>query len=364
MATRAPLLAREVSIIKRMKQKLDLSVTKIAVATNRNRSTIYKALDPKWTQGKRGRGFALSKKDVDRLLRILRSMQQKAKARREITLAMIMRQAKCHASARSVREALKRRNIKFRKMREKPILTKEDRAARFDFARRYKSKSKNWWLANVHLHIDVKSFPAYINAQGRDVAAMRMIRGAYRKPGQGLDEAYVVVRKDLRFNPGARAVKVLGAVGRGRVRVWHVLPARWNGGVAASAYRGPILQGLRRAWPHKRVFHVLEDNDPAGFKSSKAESAKAAARIKPFCIPKRSPDLNVCDYALWAAINRKMRRQERTFPRSKKETRAAYIERLRRAAQGLRASFVDRAVGDMRRRCQLLYKARGGLIEE
>ena len=126
----------------------------------------------------------------------------------------------------------------------------------------------------------------------------------------------------------------------------------------------PIPRGLRRSWPSKRSFSVLEDNDPSGFKARAGVQAKVAVNIKAFEIPKRSPDLNVLDYAIWAAINRKMRRQERSFPRARKETRAEHIARLRRVAQSLTPVFIDRAIGDMRRRCQLLFKRQGGLFEE
>ena len=98
--------------------------------------------------------------------------------------------------------------------------------------------------------------------------------------------------------------------------------------------------------------------------SREPERAKASARIKVFRIPKRSPDLNVCDYALWSAVNRNMRRQEQSFPKAKRETRAEHIARLRRAAQSLSSAFIDKAISDMCRRCQLLYNRRGGLFEE
>ena len=364
MGARKPLQAREVAIIRRMHRVLQLPVTHIALATERNKTTIYEALDKSWKGSKRGRPPALSKETTSLLVRTLKKMQKQAHAKREITMAMLKKRAKCKASCHCIRRALRQRNIQFRRMRSKPILTKEDRQARLAFAKKYRMKTKAWWVNNVHLHIDLKNFPAYVNAAARDVAAMRMVRGAYRQAGQGLDEAYVVVSKELRYNPGVKSVKVLAGVGRGRVRVWHVLEKNWCGSTAASAYGGPILQGLRRAWPGKRTFHVLEDNDPAGFKSRVGVRAKAAAGIKAFRIPKRSPDLNVCDYALWAAVNRKMRRQEQKFPRAKRETRAEHVARLRRAAQSLTPAFVERAIGDMRRRCQLLFKRQGGLIEE
>jgi hypothetical protein len=364
MVGREPLGAREVAIIRRIKDVLKVPITQIAKVVDRNKTQVYRALDKSWKSHKRGRREVLSGKDATHLVRTLKDMQKKALAKQEISLAMLMKRAKCRACDRVVRNALQSRGIRFRRMREKPILTKDDKQARFDFAKRYRSKSRAWWLQNVHLHIDVKNFPAYVHAAARDVAAMRSVRGAYRAAGQGLDEAYVVMPKNFRYNPGVRSVKILGGVGNGSVHLWHSLDKMWNGSVAADCYKTAVIQSLRRAWPGKKVFRVLEDNDPTGFKSRAGEAAKRAVGIKVFEIPKRSPDLNVCDYALWAAVNRKMRRQERLFPRSKRESRQEFIDRLRRVARGLPRAFVEGCIGDMKRRCQLLYESRGGLFEE
>ena len=82
-----------------------------------------------------------------------------------------------------------------------------------------------------------------------------------------------------------------------------------------------------------------------------------------FRIPKRSPDLNVLDYAIWSEVQRRMRKQEKRFPADKGETRAQFESRLNRTAAGLSADF-NRAIGDLKRRCELLYNAEGGLFEE
>ena len=78
MACRKRLLAREVSIIRRMRQKLRLTVGEIALATDRNKSTIYKALDKSWKETKRGRPETLSKADTDKLVQVLTQMQKQA----------------------------------------------------------------------------------------------------------------------------------------------------------------------------------------------------------------------------------------------------------------------------------------------
>ena len=362
--SRKPVTPREVQIIKNMKKLIHLPTTKIAIATERNKSTIDKILKNKPRTFKRGAPKALEPKDVSRLVKTLKSMVQTAKARYEVTLAMLKHKAKITVCDRVVRKALLSRGIKFRKMRVKPVLTKKDRKLRYRFAGLNRNKTRSWWLRKIQLHWDLKNFPVYVNRQGREYAARREVRGVYRKIGQGLDEGYVAIDKSLRYNPGVKAARIAACVGKGRVRVWHEVGKKWNGRVAAETYSGPVAQALRRGWPGKRKFLMLEDNDPTGFKSRKGEAAKAKEKIEIFEIPKRSPDLNVCDYALWKAVSRKMRKQERSFPASKRETRDEYLKRLKKAATSLPKSFVDKAIGDMAERCRRLYNARGGHFEE
>jgi len=88
------------------------------------------------------------------------------------------------------------------------------------------------------------------------------------------------------------------------------------------------------------------------------------AGINVLAIPKRSPDLNVCDYALWAEVNRRMRVQEQKWKKNKKEGRDVYLKRLRRTALRSPKSFIEKAVGDMPRRLQRLYEAKGHHFEE
>ena len=47
--------------------------------------------------------------------------------------------------------------------------------------------------------------------------------------------------------------------------MWHKC-ARWNGAAAKAMYTGPLAKALRKAYPTKSKFIVLEDNDPSGFK--------------------------------------------------------------------------------------------------
>ena len=59
-----------------------------------------------------------------------------------------------------------------------------------------------------------------------------------------------------------------------------------------------------------------------------------------------------------------MRRQEKKWARSKKETRSQYIKRLHDVAKALPKTFINDSIGSMVKRCNRLYKAKGGLFEE
>ena len=334
------------------------------------------------------------------------------------------------ASTRTIAKAIRARDIYFRKLRAKPTLTKQDIKDRVAFAASYAGRTSQWWNRAVHMHIDVKHFSIFLDGKGRRHIAQVGCRGAYRGLGERFAPGTVKPNPKVKYSSGVPGVKVLAGVGNGKVLLWQFIESRWSGQVAADMYKGPMLEALQNAYPRKRRFTVLEDNDPSGFKSSKGVAAKAEARvcvflgsrmllrmplvalcgvyacqqplwggpswfttilvdacahalritslalcshrrslareanIVPFVIPKRSPDLNVCDYALWQEVNKRMRAQEKAWADSKKETRKEFLARLRRTAMRLPSSFVQRAIGNMTHRCEKLKAAKGFHFEE
>ena len=109
---------------------------------------------------------------------------------------------------------------------------------------------------------------------------------------------------------------------------------------------------------------MLEDNDPAGYKSSRATAAKVDLGIATLDLPKRSADLNVLDYSLWHDINRHMREQERTCKKTDRESQSTYLVRLRKTALTLPRLVVVKTVRDMRRRTLKLQAHHGALLKE
>ena len=97
---RKPVSAREIEIIKGMKHKLKLPITHIATATDRTKKTIYDALKRK-AAVKKGRPVVLTAQEVRRLIGLLRAMIKRAKARREVTMAMLIKKSKTKVCART-----------------------------------------------------------------------------------------------------------------------------------------------------------------------------------------------------------------------------------------------------------------------
>ena len=292
---------------------------------------------------------------------------EKAGALKEVKMAMIKRRARCPHSLRAISEAFHARGIYFKPLREKPILTSSDRTKRRKFGGANKYRTKKMWLKKPHGIIDNKSWALYLNQKGRAYAAGRRVRGAYKGRGDGL-KPYLVKPKGGNSKFPAKRIQVTAAVIKGRIRMWRYATGRWNGSQAASMYLTDLRKALKKAYPEvarsaRGKYVVMEDNDPAGYQSTKGKDAKAAARIKSMPLPPRSPDLNVLDYSLWSEINKRMREEEAKFRSDRVETRDKYLARLRRTALSLPQPVVAKAVQSMHKRVRLVVKARGGLID-
>ena len=337
----------------------------IAHRLGRNKSALTRLLVKQVPRRDQGRPRALSRAQVDLLKRKLDELVRKADCKYTVTIKMLKSATKAKASERSIARALHAENIYFRKLREKPKLTPDDVKARFAFAQKFHKKPKSWWAQQLHASIDGKHFQAYLNADQRARAAQHATYGAYRAPGKGLARGYVKPKKTLRSGGGVKNILVIAAVGHGKVIMWHNVPdGRWSGQAAANMYAGPLRRSLAATYPGKRKFTILEDNDPTGFKSTKGVEAKSKASIGVLEIPRRSPDLNVLDYAVWKEVNKRLRKQEQKWPSHKRETRIQHRSRLHRTAKNLPAAFINSSVEDMRRRCGRLLAAKGGFFQE
>ena len=361
--------AQEGELFRRLHQN-GLGVKKISKATGRSKSTVSQHLFKKHRPAKpKGRpkafvstekGFLAAQKAHARLLR-------KSKGLSEVTAAMVKDELGESCSTRTLQRAFWEHDVHFRPLYEKPDLTPADTKERLEWAERHGHRTPGQWGRYVHAFIDNKVFPVYTRGKFRSAAAKRLVRGSYRTRKRVFTTGYVKPKnpKILKNSAGTKSVSVTCAISSEKVLMWHVVPGRWNGAEAARMYSGPLKTALRRAFRGvKGSWRVLEDNDPTGYKSSKGLEAKAAHGIQTLDLPRRSPDLNPLDFAFWADLNRRMRAAERTWPVSRRETRAQYVERLRRTAMSTPPEFLARITGALTKRCVKLAAAKGGHFPE
>ena len=340
------------------------SVNNIAILTRRSTDTVSKHLFKKKRARKpKGRPQAIPDKDWPRVEKVFNKLLAKADTKTEVTANMVRQAAGLTCSLKSVSRAFWKRGIRFRPLYEKPELSEEDEEERYDFTEEHRDKSATRWQKFPHCIIDNKNFPVYMRGKDRDYAARRRVRGAYR-PRRRVYKHRTKPSASLKRNTGTKSVIVTCAIGHGKVLMWHYVRGRWDAAAAERMYKGPLQRSLKKNFPGARSYRILEDNDPTGYQSRRGIQAKKDANLVPIGLPPRSPDLNPLDYSLWGEVNRRMRAQERGWPKNKRETREQYLSRLRRTALNLPSSYINDIIGDMALRCKLCMEADGGHFAE
>ena len=309
-----------------------------------------------------GRPAKLTRQNVRRLDTVRKTLYKQAKGEREIHLEEIIRKAKVPkvdptTAARHLKAA--GYDVKARPPREKPMRTKDHEELRVKICKVWSRKPASHFSSAVDLIMDNKKWDIPTSARGKRYSNMRKVRFHWRTRAEGLKPGFTKPSgKRQRLNIGS-SVNVCAGIIDCQVKLWHYLPGKtWNGAVAAETYRGPIHRALRRYRGEKKSYLVLEDNDPAGYKSNAAKTAKAELGIKPLEYPTYSPDLNPMDFFLWSEVARRM--EKGRAPRA--ETVAQYKARLRRTAFSTPKEVVKKAVESIRERAKAVVKAGGGDI--
>ena len=161
------------------------SCTEIAEKLGRDRSVITRLLVKQVPRLQQGRPAALTKGNIAFMKRKLAQLVKTADCRYTVTVAMLKKACNFKVSERCITTALHNEGIYFRKLREKPVLTAADIAARLAFARKYHLKPKSWWNKSLHAAIDGKFFKACLNDAARTRAAQRATFTVWSLQGQG-----------------------------------------------------------------------------------------------------------------------------------------------------------------------------------
>ena len=210
----------------------------------------------------------------------------------------------------------------------------------------------------VDLIMDNKRWDVPTTDASRKHLQKHRVRGHLRTPAEGMKPEYTKPSpRKHRINAGG-SISLCAGIANGKIVLWEYLSGRWNGEAAAKLYKGPILKALRKHRGRKSCYKILEDNDPRGYKSSKARAAKKAAGIKPMPMPRYSPDLMPLDYTLWEEIENRMVYHYMTG----KETVDAFKKRLRSVAMRLPHRVITKALRNMKKRILAIHRMRGGRI--
>ena len=306
----------------------------------------------------RGRRKKLTSTQAQRLFDKRRALVARARGERYVPLQEVRRAARVPAiDDTTAARYLRAYGVVWRRMREKPPRTEAHEESRKAVCNTWRKRPASFWTDSVDLIIDAKKYAL----PGNDAAARRLrqqrVQATLRTRGEGLDPGHTRPHpKKHNFNAGGYA-RILAGICGDRVVLWEEVRGSWSGQRAADMYAGPIKRVLQKHRPGKRSWLIMEDNDPAGFKSRKGIRAKEEHNLTPLSQPPYSPDLNPLDFCLWRAIETKT-----LAGRRKNETAAVYKARLRKTALSMPRGEVKKAVQAIRKRAQDIFKAGGGHI--
>ena len=306
---------------------------------------------------RRGRKPKVTARQAHAMNNHRRALIQKADGEKEVHWDDISDKVKCDVHPSTAARHLRKIGVDvlIRTPREKPARTDETEEERLAIAQKWVRRPETYWAEGLDLAMDNKVFPIPTLPGAKRQLRLAKVRGHLRTRSEGLEHGFTKPNNKKHRGYVGPMVNVCAGIINCRVRLWEYLPKTWNGEVAASLYRGPIAKALRKWRGEKRRYHILEDNDPVGYKSKKALQAKKDVRITSIDFPKYSPDLNPLDFFLWHEVDRRMQLARVT----KRETEDAYKRRLRETAMKIPAAVIRKAMVNIKVRARQLIQAKG-----
>ena len=308
----------------------------------------------------RGRNRKLSRRTVMKLNAMRQHLIETLNNEGEVHWKTLLRRARVRVHPTTAARSFKAEGIdvKWRRPRERPQRDAEHEAERERVCSRWRFLPADYFTDRVDMIIDNKQFKVPTSARGLRYLKSTRIRGHLRTRQEGRKKGFTKPnQKRNKVNPGGK-VNVCAAIIGGRIRVWHYLPATWNGQTAADLYQHTLAPALATHRGEKAKYAVVEDNDPTGYKSNKAKAVKRSKGIEPIEWPRYSPDLNPLDFYVWHEVEEKAL-QSLSGP----TTMVAYKKKLRRLALALPEAEVREAVESMRTRAKAVLDAAGGDID-
>ena len=314
---------------------------------------------------RRGRPRKATKRVIKAFEKSRGKISKKAKAKgQRVTYKMIMSDAKLKGkvSVRRLQPTLKEtEGVQYMKDRERPERTKDEIEARLSKAGTWRGYSDEHWQGStedpqegIHGYIDNKTFAVPTSGAKKAHLLKLKISGHLRKKSEGNNPEFLRPKKQHR-GIGCPSITITACVGpsTGREVMW--LPQKaWNGATAKAMYETHLKKALERTHGKLDFYRLVEDGDPSGYQSNLGQEGKRTAKIRSWQLPPRTPEWNPLDYAIWDKIEMKALKAA-----GKKETKATYGEKLKKAAKGLGVEYVKKVVGAMKKRIAGTYEAQG-----
>ncbi len=292
-----------------------------------------------------------------RRLNICRLSLLSKKPGMEVTLSMVKKAARVSCDDTTVSRALKHLGVAWRKPRVKPQRTEDQIKARKCWCKKYQKPKKGFWENCVF--IDCKKFDMALSKAQRIRQNRLRIRGVLRTRGEGLEPS-MTKPSATKHRAALPSAHVFAAVFDGRVRVFRYIVGRWNAAEAVASYDA-LQSALRKRRPAASKATIVEDNDPAGFKSRAGIERKREHKMNVISLPPYTPELQPLDYSLWRAIESKVASKLET--KKRKLSVKEFKQLLQRTAYSLPTSVVQAAVEAMPRRVLAILQADGKDIQ-
>lgn len=309
----------------------------------------------------RGRKRTYSRRSVLAMDKARKILIEKADGEEEVHWPHIQKKARAKEAHRTtiarsfIREGIP---VGRRVPRQKPLRGPEHERERMDYCARMRKAKKGYFFDKVDMFIDNKTWKVPATVRSRKYLKTRRVRFHLRTPGEGLKPGFTKPSsKKHAMNTGG-SLSLVAGISNCKVVVWSYIDGAWNGEVAAGVYRGPIFKALRRNRGQKARYHILEDNDPTGYKSTAAIHAKDELKITTETFPRYSPDLNPLDYFLWEEVEKRMK----AGAPKRTETTEEFNVRLRKTAMAIPQRVIRAGISSLGRRIEACFKHNGGHI--
>ena len=303
----------------------------------------------------RGRKKGVNAKDIRVLQQTRRRLIKEANNEKSVTWQDVYDEANLPSapSMRVVQDALRKKGVTFKPPRRKIAISKDDASKRYKVGLAWAKKPVSFWMC-INGYYDCKRFPLPLTPKQRAKFKQTRVTGHLRTGAEGVERGFTKPR-EVHSWIGLPSVNIAAVVAQNRVIMWEVVDGSWNGQKAADVYSGPMLKALRRVWGKKRSYSLVEDGDRKGNQSRKGTQAKRICKIKAKTLPPRTPCWMPLDYSIWRRV---VERVVEGSPRGR-ETKAAFLARLRRCALTLPRSYVAGQIARMKKQVQGVVDAKG-----